>query len=58
MCAFGRSFLPILTPHEGGGVGGEGLGIGKGNQRLKCKKQNCGGPSGGILTTDFHGLNG
>jgi hypothetical protein len=31
------------------GIGGEGLGIGEGNQRLKCKMQNCGGPSGGLL---------
>jgi hypothetical protein len=26
-----------------------GLGIGEGNQRLKCKMQNCGCPSGGLL---------
>ncbi len=29
------------------GLGGEGLGIGEGNQRLKWKNQNYGGPSGG-----------
>jgi len=26
------------------GARGEGLGVGEGNQRLKCKMQNCGGP--------------
>jgi hypothetical protein len=28
------------------GMRGEGLGTGERNQRLKCKMQNCGGPSG------------
>ena len=27
-------------------------GICERNQRLKCKKQNCGGPSGGLLFID------